>query len=166
MDEIKQKRKHNRLFDYDYSQAGTYFVTICAEAKKCIFGKVIHLDNAGRPQVQLFGIGRIIDESIIRIGNIYELVTVEKYVIMPNHVHLLIMISDSGRQVAAPTVSQIIGNLKRAVSMNVGAAGCRQFAVWQKGFHDHIIRNQNDYEKIWNYIDINPDKWFEDKYYT
>jgi len=66
----------------------------------------------------------------------------------------------SGRQNAAPTLSQIIGQWKRAVSINAG------FSLWQKSFHDHIIRSEAEYQRISQYIDQNPARWAEDEYYT
>ena len=83
---------------------------------------------------------------------------------MPNHVHLLISINqaaenDNGRLIIAPTVSRIIKQFKSEVTKKAG------FSLWQKGFYDHIIRNDADYESVWIYIDENPLKWENDEYY-
>ena len=78
---------------------------------------------------------------------------------MPNHMHMILQFSTGGRQVAAPTLSLVVGNMKRAVSMDIG------FSLWQKSFHDHIIRDDGDYARIARYIDENPSKWEEDCYF-
>ena len=92
-------------------------------------------------------------------------ISVDHYVIMPNHVHLIIMISDDerlaeGRLTTAPTVSEIIRLWKRAISKEIGRS------IWQKSFHDHIIRDEAEYLKIRQYIDENPMRWSEDKYFA
>jgi len=87
---------------------------------------------------------------------------VDKYVIMPNHIHLILKIERNinGRIISAPTISTVVGQMKRKISKLVG------FDIWQKSFYDHIIRNQHDYQQIWKYIDDNPLKWELDKYYN
>jgi len=85
---------------------------------------------------------------------------VDKYVIMPNHIHLILLISDDhGRAMRAPTISTVVNQLKGYVSKQIG------YSIWQKLFHDHIIRNNADYLDIWKYIDENPVRWHEDCFY-
>ena len=80
---------------------------------------------------------------------------------MPNHIHMLISIyNENGRAMHAPTISQIVQQLKGIVTKQIG------YSVWQKLFHDHIVRNKNDYEKIWQYIDTNPQNWQKDCFYS
>ena len=88
----------------------------------------------------------------------YPAVSLDHYVIMPNHIHLLLQIctDDDGRSMIAPTISNVVRHMKGCVSKQVGRS------VWQKGFYDHIIRNDADYEGVWNYIEGNPSKWHED----
>ena len=90
------------------------------------------------------------------------MVHLDKYVIMPNHLHLIIRLSASkdGRPQVAPTLSRVIQQFKGAVTKAVG------LPLWQKSFHDHIIRSEADYLRVWQYIDTNPLKWEQDKYYT
>lgn len=78
----------------------------------------------------------------------------DKYCIMPDHIHLLLRIeAENGRMISAPTVSAVVGSMKRWVSKTLGRS------VWQKSFYDHVVRNRQDYEEIWRYIDENPLKY-------
>jgi len=156
------KRKKNRLENYDYSSPGVYFITICTKDRKEYFW-----DNVGaaigRPQdVELSYSGKIVDEAINNIPNIYSNVLVEHYVIMPNHIHLLLSIcsDDCGRPMAAPTVSRIVNQLKGYVTKKMGVS------VWQKLFNDHVVRNRQDYEEHVKYIYENPMRWYYDELYT
>jgi REP element-mobilizing transposase RayT len=152
-------RKPNRLKGYDYSQGGAYFITICAKDRMELFSTIIG-EASCQVYVELTKTGKIVDEAISRITEIYEYVSIEKYIIMPNHIHMIALISgNSGRQVAAPTVSQIIGNLKRAVSM------CVESKKKKKSYYDHIIRNDSEYLNIAEYIESNPLLWNDDCFY-
>ena len=106
-------------------------------------------------------IGNIIENEIAILSSSYHGVSVDCFVIMPNHIHMIICINwaDGGRQDAAPTISQMINQWKRAISIKVGRS------VWQKSFHDHVIRNENEYIKIAEYIENNPIRWEEDCFY-
>ena len=145
--------------DYNYSSNGYYFVTICTKEKKLLFGKIDVGANCVRP---LTDCGTIVENEIAVLNNAYENVEVIKYVVMPNHIHMIIAITcgDDGRTQFAPTLSRIIKQFKGAVTKKIGEQ------IWQKSFHDHIIRNGQSYRKIWRYIDENPLKWHEDCYYT
>ncbi|MCL2010866.1 MAG: hypothetical protein FWG71_10055, partial [Synergistaceae bacterium] len=101
----------------------------------------------------------IIENEILTLSRTYEGVSVDCSVIMPNHVHMIIGIYGNGRQDAAPTVPRMMNQWKRAVSVKVG------YSVWQKSFHDHIIRDEDDYRRIAEYIENNPQTWTEDCFY-
>jgi putative transposase len=102
----------------------------------------------------------MVDLEINKINSIYRNVEIYKYVIMPNHIHMIIVLSTgNGRSKTAPTISRIIQQFKGSISKKVG------FSLWQKSFYDYIIRNQQEYEKIYEYIETNQLKWEEDKYY-
>ena len=94
----------------------------------------------------------------------YDSVEVTKYVVMPNHIHMIIIIRDtinySGRTQFAPTVSRVVKQFKGSVTKKIG------HSIWQRSFHDHIIRDENDYLRIWKYIDENPSNWMDDCYYS
>ena len=156
------ERKHNRLANYDYSMPGAYFITVCTEKRKLFFWGNVGA-TIGRPQnVSLSYYGKLVDSAIREIPNRYSCILLEKYVIMPNHIHLLLrIVSDEyGRPMVAPTVSTAIQQMKGVVTKQIGRN------IWQKSFHDHIIRNEKDYLKIWEYIDGNPMKWQEDCFYV
>ena len=159
----KPTRKHNRLKNYDYSSPGYYFITICTKNKKTLFGKIVVGASIARPyEMILSDSGEIVKNAIERISDYYPMINVDNYVIMPNHIHLLLQIipDKNGRPMVAPTVSVVIQQLKGAVTKQLG------FSPWQKLFHDHIIRDKTDYENIWNYIEFNVLKWEQDCFYN
>lgn len=92
------------------------------------------------------------------MNTVYENVFVDNYVIMPNHIHLIIRI-ESGRTQFAPTIGRIIKQFKGSITKQIGKS------IWQKSFYDHIIRDDYDYQTKWQYIDENPGKWLEDELY-
>lgn len=153
------KRKNIRLKGYDYSQAGYYYVTICTKNRQNLFWN--EWDVRTTCDVQLSTVGKIVDLEINKINFIYENVEINKYVIMPNHIHMIIILNDRDRRPkVAPTISRIIKQFKGSISKQIG------FSLWQKSFYDHIIRNKHEYERIYGYIETNPLKWEEDKYYV
>lgn len=156
------KRKKNRLTEYDYSTPNAYFITICTENRRNLFWKDIGTVIDRPENVPLTNLGIIVRQSVMNIPKHYPTISVDRFVVMPNHVHLLLQIhtNTDGRPMAAPTISTGINQFKGIVSKKAG------FSVWQKGFHDHVIRNEKDYLEIWNYIDGNPSKWAEDTLYT
>lgn len=144
------KRKTIRLKDYDYSTAGAYFVTVCIESRKPILWDV----GAATCRQPLSNIGKIVDTAIAQISETYLMISVDKYCIMPDHIHMILTINTdvNGRQIAAPTISTVIGQMKRWVSIQLG------FSIWQKSFIDRIIRNEDGYYSVWEYIENNPIK--------
>ena len=114
------------------------------------------------PSIELNEYGKIAERYLHQINDFYEYLSIDQYVIMPNHIHLLLQINTdvNGRSMIAPTISTVVRLMKGTVSKQAG------FSVWQKGFYDHVIRNDNDYREIWNYIEGNPGKWTEDKLYV
>ncbi len=150
------QRKRTRLEGYDYSSPRYYFVTICSFEKKHVFGPC---GNASK-------YGEIAARHISNISSHFEGVRVDKYVVMPNHIHMIVVIGcdDTERSRPFPTLSTIVGQYKSGVSREVHTIAPR-LKVWQKSFHDHVIRNHNDYMMIWQYIDTNPATWEKDCFY-
>lgn len=138
-----------------------------ARKTKNVLSRIVGDGVLDVPKMMLSKYGKAVDEQIALMNSIYDNVIVEKYVIMPNHIHLLIRIeniSESGTSRApSPTNSVIaifVSTLKRFTNKNAGEK------IWQRSYYDHIVRNENEYLKIWEYINSNAQKWQNDKYYT
>ena len=153
------KRKPTRLKNYDYSQNGYYFVTICTHKKQKILCDIVGEGLCALPQIKLTTIGNIVKESIKYIEKSYNNITIEKYIIMPNHIHIIVAQQSGGHGDPPLQVYDIIGRFKSFTDSKYDGT------LWQRSFHDHIIRGEKDYLKIWNYIDTNPQKWNEDCFY-
>ena len=161
------KRKPTRLKGYDYSTPGAYFITICTKDRKELLSNIIVGDGVPYvPKNILTQYGKIADKYINQMSEFYDNIFVDKYVIMPNHIHMLIQIkSDSvsgSSRTPTPTnmkIPHFISTFKRLCNKEYGKN------IWQRSFHDHIIRNQKDYDRIWTYIEINPYKWEQDCFY-
>lgn len=112
-------------------------------------------------------IGKIIDEEIKNLECRYSNIKIDNYIIMPNHVHLIITINQIRQeQSPCPTLFDIICTLKSITTKRANKTdNLSGRKIWQPRFHDHIIRCQDDYEKIWNYVEHNIAKWKTDKYY-
>lgn len=154
------KRKPNRLKNYDYSQNGLYFITICIQDKKHILSKIIVGDGSPVPQLTVYG--QVVKKYIERLPEKFSGVRAEKYVIMPNHIHILVEIYNApfGTGDPSPTIGSVIGWFKYQTTKQINSLrNTPGECVWQRSFHDHIIRNLQDYEEIWQYIDENPLKW-------
>ena len=146
------KRKLIRIEDYDYSTPGAYFITVCTANREKIFWYGVGADIIRPENVPLSIAGKIMEQGILQISEHYENVSIDKYCVMPDHIHFILRIESDidGRMVSAPTVSTVVGSMKRWVSRQIGRP------VWQKSFYDHGIRNQQDYDEIWEYIENNP----------
>lgn len=157
----ERKRKSTRLKDYDYSSAGVYFVTVCVKDKKPLLWSNVGASIARLQESRLSEYGKIVDDAIRQIPSHYPDIKIDNYVVMPNHIHLLLSIEGdiNGRPMVAPTLSRVIQQMKGYVSKQVG------FSIWQKLFIDHIIRNERDYIEHYTYIENNPIKWELDELY-
>ncbi len=156
---MQHKRKDYRLKNYDYSSPNAYFITICTKNRYPLLWEDSVGAAIGRPQIyELSDYGKIVDKLIVKIPNIYSTVTVDKYVIMPNHVHLILTIHKKTDNPSAK-IPIIINQLKGNVSKQIG------FSIWQKLYHDRIIRDEEEYINKWQYIDDNTRKWLEDEDY-
>ena len=153
------KRKPTRLKNYDYSQNGAYFVTVCTVEKRHILSRIVGEGLCALPQNILMPIGKETEKSIQFINENYQGVIIDKYVIMPNHIHLIVKLNDSGGR-GNPPLQNVIGQLKSYVASKY------PHPIWQRSFHDHVIRGENDYNKIWEYIDTNVSRWKDDCFYS
>lgn len=158
-------RKNIRLKGYDYSQNGVYFLTFCVEKRHEILSKVVGADALDTPFIELMEYGKILEKFIKSSNNIYPFVKIENYVIMPNHVHLLVVVDfgeNGTSRASSPTkeeVPKLVSAIKRLTNKEIG------FNIWQRSYHDHIIKNQEDYIEKYKYIKENPSNWQEDCYY-
>ena len=158
------KRKQIRLPDYDYSTPGAYFVTICTQDRRCILSDIRRGDPCGRPSPDLTEYGIIVEQCLKQAESLYA-VQIEPYVIMPNHIHFICRI-DQVRATArvAPTLGRIVGALKSLAANQCRRAGLKG-TLWQRGYYEHVIRGEEDSREIWAYIDENPARWADDRYY-
>ena len=158
----RPQRKKNRLENYDYSSCGAYFITVCTLERRNYFWTAVEATNGRPPNIELSPCGKMVDDAIQNIPIAYPSLALESYVIMPNHIHLLlrVRVDEYGRPLVAPTMSRVIKQLKGIVTKQIGAS------IWQKSFHDHIIRNREDYEEHIRYIYENPIHWYYDELYT
>lgn len=150
-------RKQNRLTGYDYSKEGAYLVTICTKNKEHILSDVVGADIIRPGYVVLNEYGKLVNYAIETIPKCYPNISVDKHIIMPNHIHMIVVINEQNPQ---KTLSTVVGQMKRWVSKQIGES------IWQKTFHDHVIRDEEEYLIKWNYIDTNPSRWTEDDYYV
>ena len=137
MRENLPKRKHTRLKYYDYSKEGYYFTTICTKKRLELLGNIENTSKIGLTKE-----GNIADKYIKKIEEIYEKIEIDEYIIMPNHIHIIIRIKEK----ESITISKLIQQYKGMVTKELG------YSIWQKLFHEHIIRTENDYYIIKRYI--------------
>ena len=149
------KRKRLRLQNYDYSSNGLYFVTICIKDKKPILSKIVGDDAHIVPKkIVLKPYGIVVDKYIRRINDVYDNISVENYIIMPNHIHLLLFIDrytpNGTMWASSPTkVETVVRSLKTMVTKEIG------FSMWQRSYNDEIIKNEKHFQSVWNYIEYN-----------
>lgn len=168
------QRKPLRLKGYDYSTEGAYFVTVCTFERKALLGCVVGTGVLARPPyaqedslpgVELSPYGVVVDKVIRQLHGFYKDISVDCYTIMPNHVHLLLSVLENGRAgtpvptKGMSTIAKWISTLKRFSNKE---CGCN---LWQARFHDHIIRDQRDYDRHAEYIETNPLRWELDELY-
>jgi len=157
----KFNRRSIRLPEYDYSKAGAYFVTICSFDKELIFGKITN------GQIILSEVGRIALKYLEEIPKHFDDVFVDENVIMPNHIHIIISIvgaqnfepqRNEYQKIIPKSIGSIIRSYKAAVTKWCRENGLNDFK-WQRNFFEHIIRNDEDYIRIREYIRNNLLQW-------
>ena len=167
-----------RLNEYDYSQAGAYFVTICAHNRECVFGNVV------KGEMRLNKYGRVVEAEWIETASIRNNVELDVFVVMPNHFHGVLVIVGGGRDTVgrdtarrAPTainerfgkptsgsLPTIVRSFKSAVTKRINELrGTPETPVWQRNYYEHVIRDEGDLNEIREYIMSNPLKWELDR---
>ncbi|MBZ0276474.1 MAG: transposase [Anaerolineae bacterium] len=151
-----------RLKGYDYSQSGAYFVTILAYKRLHLFGSIA--ENA---TVSLTKLGNYAENCWQQIPQHFASVELDVSIIMPNHIHGILVLHDQAEH--APSLSVVINTFKGAVtrlarkeapSIELGSP------IWHRGFHDHIIRSDYEYNHIAQYVVTNPQRWNADSLNT
>ena len=143
-------RKKIRLNNYDYTEENIYFITICVKNRLENLGK-IEEDN----EIKLTKEENIVKQHIYIIEELYKNIIIDEYVIMPNHLHILLLIKYKN----GITISKIIKHFKANISREIG------YSIWQKSFYEHIIRNDKEYLNIKEYIKNNIINWKKDEYF-
>jgi putative transposase len=176
----KYHRRSIRLKEYDYAQCGTYFVTICTQHRECLFGDIV---DGG---MQLNEFGEIVrDECLKGIQEHFNNVSLDEYMVMPNHVHKIIIINSNCRgEVASPslktrnpltkggetpplchpTLGQIVAYYKYQSTKYINHIRNHPgMPVWQRNYYEHVIRNESEFHRIREYIINNPLHWDDDE---
>ena len=143
-------RKNLRLNNYDYSQENMYFITICVKDRLELLGKIDNNKN-----IKLTKEGKIVKQEISRIEEIYKNIIIDEYIIMPNHLHMLLLINYNNGICISKTIKHLKTNISKEIKKS----------IFQKSFYEHIIRNENEYLKIKDYIKNNIINWSKDKYF-
>lgn len=179
---MRNYRKSTRLEGYDYSQNGAYFLTLCCQNRRSWFGKIFE------GEMQLNRCGEVVFEEWNKTATIRHEVLLDEFVVMPNHFHAILVLTNNSAaatvgatwQVAptknatphydarpkgpkAGSVGAIVAQFKRTttIRINQGMSSSGE-QIWQRNFHDHIIRNENDLNTKRDYIINNPAKWADD----
>ncbi len=167
-------RRHSiRIPDYDYSQGGSYFVTFCSYNRHCLFGEVVG------DAMRLSEYGKLVDECWKSIPSHFPLASLDAYIVMPNHVHGIITITendgashdlplrDRHKSGSKPgSITAIVGLFKSAVTRRINdvrPAGSPPIKIWQRNYYEHVIRDEAELKSIREYIIFNIAKWAEDE---
>ena len=157
------QRKPMRLKGWNYSTASTYFLTVCTKNRQPLLCRIHGFEDDGHPHRTMAPAGTCVETFLRDIPKHYDTVFLDHFVVMPNHIHILVTIDgeNGAPRSSRPTeiVPRIVALLKRTTNR-----ACND-DLWQAGYMDHVIRNRADYEKHWEYIEHNPFRWAEDQYH-
>ncbi len=159
-----EKRKQLRLENFDYSSNGAYFITVCTRDRRRILSDIVVGAIHESPAVKLTNFGKIAENTLYVLSDKYKNVTISDYVIMPDHVHFIVVLHDAERAIRESPLqkrselSKIIGFFKSTVSKESHKIK-PDLDFWQRGYYEHIIRSENDMSEVCNYIKTNPQKW-------
>jgi REP element-mobilizing transposase RayT len=171
---MKHNRRSIRLKDYDYSQTGMYFVTICAKDRKCLFGKIKN------EEMELNELGEIIEEEWIKSSEIRKEICLDEFIIMPNHLHGVVFIDNgddvlmeddaavgaNGRsplRMKPKSISSFMAGFKSAVTKRINLfRNTPASPIWQRNYYERVIRNEKELDGIRQYIYYNAGNWYND----
>ena len=154
--------------EFDYNSVGVYFITICTENRRQILSRIVGGDVLDAPQkVELLQCGRIAEKYIHQLNDFYQNIAVDAFVIMPNHIHIMVFLPENGASRTSPpttrqhsAISRFVSTFKRFCNKEYGEN------IWQRYYYDHIIRDREDYEKHIKYLYENPIRWYYDELYA
>ena len=147
------KRRRLRLTAFDYTTAGAYFVTICTDGRRCILGNVEGED------IRLSPIGEIVSQLWSSLPTRWLGIDIDEFVVMPNHLHAVVLLGEGG-----PALPQLISRFKSFSTRTVRALpGESKTRLWQRSYHDHVVRDDSGLSRIREYIANNPMKWHLDR---
>jgi REP element-mobilizing transposase RayT len=164
MKDYLPQRKHPRLNQYDYSSPGAYFITICTENRRCLLSHIVGR-GLGPAETVYTTYGKISKEQLFLLEERYSNLKIDRYVIMPNHIHAILILDEAVGINPRPTITDIICAYKSLTTRE-----CKKVQpidkMFQTSFYEHVIRGQADYDEIVEYIANNPKRWELDKLYS
>ena len=147
------RRTSLRLPDYDYATPGAYFITVCIKGRKCILGEI------RGAEMESDSLGKIAEETWAGLPHHYSGLSLDDFIVMPNHVHGLLWLNES-----ASGLSEVIRGFKTFSAKRINQArGTPGRPVWQRGFYDHVVRSEHALDKVRAYILDNPAQWHLDR---
>jgi putative transposase len=144
------RRKRLRLADFDYSTAGAYVVTVCARERRCLFG---HVET---DTMHLSRLGQMVADSLDGMVTFHEGVHLDARVVMPNHVHAIVVLEPTAQR-RPPPIPAVVGAFKARASRRAGQT------LWQRGYHDRIVRSDEELSAYRRYVMENPLRWALDR---
>ncbi len=158
-DPQKHHRRSIRMRSYDYSDPGAYFVTICTDERRHLFGEIID------DEMRLNDVGQAVRWIWNTIPERFPRVELDQHIIMPNHIHgTIVLHAYEGAMNCAPTLGLILRTFKALATRYLHAAGISDFA-WQRNYYEHITRKEGKLDSIRQYIIENPNRWTKDSLY-
>jgi len=167
--EERKNRKTTRLKGADYNSNNGVFLTICTKNRSCILSRIVGTGVPDGPKIELSQYGKIADKYIKQLNDFYSDIAVESYVIMPNHIHILLWVKGDDNGPSGTPVPTTVQNTITARFLSTFKRFCnKEYGenIWQYRSNDHIIRNRQDYEEHLRYIYENPMRWHFDKLYV
>ena len=158
------KRKHPRMDRYDYSTAGAYFITVCTQNRRCLLSRIVGRGLAPA-EIQYTAYGQIAQEQLLMLEQRYPSLKIDQYVIMPNHIHAILLLEETAGDSQRPTIMDVVCAYKSLTTRE-----CKKVRpvdkLFQTSFYEHVIRGREDYDEIAEYIVNNPKQWELDSLYS
>ena len=163
----KRGRRSTRLPSYDYAQTGAYFLTICARGRRCLFGQM------AAEAMRLNWLGDIVRDEWVRAAEMREEIHLDAFVIMPNHLHGIVMIEQEPASCQSPphapgerlrgvprrSLGSFVIGFKSAVTRRVRKKDRGNASLWQRNYYEHVVRSEEELNKVREYILCNPARW-------